>query len=192
MHDAAEAGVAGDGIVVEPTLHHLPQPPAGPGQRAMPPLSQFCFDRSQRGAHTFGDRVAVNREAAVGSGPGAHVCEAREVECFRPPLAAHRFPLRIFQLIGRPSRLPSAGRDEASPSHAWIFPAVPSAPTLVRQGGTHGPSSPSCGPGHSLSSDDWFITGLRPSITARRFAAPGFALGIAPFSAGLAACWALP
>ncbi len=89
---ADEAGqavaVAGDGMIIQPALNNPSQPTARFAYWAVHPLLQPDFDRLEGRAHALGHTVAMNREPAVLASLGALVREAKEIESFRPALAA--------------------------------------------------------------------------------------------------------
>jgi hypothetical protein len=92
--------VAGYGMIVQPTLHHSPQPLAllGDGERTH--LHQFFLDRSQLGPKPFLARQTFHDEAAASVLLAADMREAQEVE--RLWLASFAQPA---VLVGEPSEL---------------------------------------------------------------------------------------
>ncbi len=82
------AAVAGDGVIVQPTLHNASQPPARFTKWSMLSPAQLLLDCLQRRTHTACYRVTRDGEPAMLSGPGTLVRETQEVESIRPVLAS--------------------------------------------------------------------------------------------------------
>ena len=76
------------------------------------------------------------------------------------------------------------GRYQVSLGHTRLFPTVSPAHTLVRRGGTHTPSPPSCRLDHSSSVADRFICGIAPidynPVVLRKPFRPHLAVGALP------------
>jgi hypothetical protein len=89
VHETTNAvTVARDGMIVQPALHNAPQPTGRFAKWPVHAFTQFCFDRLERGTHAFGHRMPMDREPAVLSRLATLVREAKEIESFRPALAA--------------------------------------------------------------------------------------------------------
>ena len=103
VHETVDAvTVARDGMIIQPALYNTPQPTTRFAHRSMSSLAQFCFDLPQLGTYAFGHRMAMNREPALLASLGTLVREAKEIESFRPALAAsftsfHRIATKLDQ-----------------------------------------------------------------------------------------------
>lgn len=96
VHKASDAvAVARHGMIVQPSLHHSPQPSGGFAQWPVHPFAQCQPDRLQLHSHPFRNRMPMDGETPVLPRPGTLMCKTQEIKSLRLPPTTPASSVRI-------------------------------------------------------------------------------------------------